>query len=923
MAGVPRCCDPMRMKRSRLSGVGREDPNRWLAVCSGLTQLGMSTFRRRVSRLRLLGMGLLLLGNLSNAWGQPILAEDFEDGVLDTRISVTAFNTFSAGIKDTPYLAGSKAFGFGLSGCSASCFSSHTTTVTVDLGAPTAMGSITFKYRELYSDWGSLLYVSIDGQVVGGAGPSTAPPGFDGPPTFNAFVPDPDVSSITILADRVGQVVTFHVTDITNTSEMYIDDLVVNPPSMTSGLVAHYPFSGDASDATGGGRDGLITGATLTTDRFGSTNSAYHFDGDGDFIGADADGLPSGERTAALWFRADSLATLPVMMGYGAGCDGSWFLGLNGANVPGFYAATHCAAYWVRFDCAPQTGVWTHFAAVADAGGSRLYLNGELVAQNPNPAPSIATAGAQFGIGVASSTSGTVPYTDGNIGYFAGDIDDVRIYDRALSAGELQTLAGGAAPITCAQPQCSQFPPAGPDTFQTDAVVTVQIPALNLTDVVALSGPTVISRGTPFDPGDGRREVPTEMVSLDLTGASPVLGALHVIESPTLASTGLVKSQSAGVDFPADSFFDVFFEIETTLPPPLNRLRNAAPLRMRQVIDCFPPLSAIYQPPPGGQRIPLLDGADQQVATLIHAQHEVLSPFCGNGLVDSFEECDDGNGIDCDGCDRNCTLTRCGNGVVCSPEQCDDGNTTALDGCSAVCQLEAICGNGALEPSEQCDDGNAYDGDCCSAFCQYEAAGSGCTPDATLCSTDRCDGAGTCAHIFEPNPSCLLPVESQRASLKVLKKTTPTPDQLQFKWRKGPIVAKAAFGAPDTSTSYELCVYDESAGVSSLALAARPQLGGTCDGKACWTEKPKGWRYKASIGAQPDGVTSVLLGQGLVAGEAKIQVKAKGDLVLPPLPLAKDPRVSAEVRTSTGQCFGARFTAATKNDGGQFKATSD
>lgn len=52
---------------------------------------------------------------------------------------------------------------------------------------------------------------------------------------------------------------------------------------LTTGLVAYLPFSGNASDVTGNGYDGTVSGATLTTDRLGNANSAYYFDG-GDYI---------------------------------------------------------------------------------------------------------------------------------------------------------------------------------------------------------------------------------------------------------------------------------------------------------------------------------------------------------------------------------------------------------------------------------------------------------------------------------------------------------------------------------------------------------------------------------------------------------------------------------------------------------------
>jgi cysteine-rich repeat protein len=61
---------------------------------------------------------------------------------------------------------------------------------------------------------------------------------------------------------------------------------------------------------------------------------------------------------------------------------------------------------------------------------------------------------------------------------------------------------------------------------------------------------------------------------------------------------------------------------------------------------------------------------------------------CGNHVLEPPELCDDGNLVDGDGCDSNCTPTGCGNGIVTAGEQCDDGNLVSGDCCSATCQLE-------------------------------------------------------------------------------------------------------------------------------------------------------------------------------------------------------------------------------------------
>jgi len=78
------------------------------------------------------------------------------------------------------------------------------------------------------------------------------------------------------------------------------------------------------------------------------------------------------------------------------------------------------------------------------------------------------------------------------------------------------------------------------------------------------------------------------------------------------------------------------------------------------------------------------------------------APCCGDGNVDSGEQCDDGNTVDGDGCSSTCQTEVpppppptcvCGNGVVDAGETCDDGNTVDGDGCSSTCQTEAPCPN--------------------------------------------------------------------------------------------------------------------------------------------------------------------------------------------------------------------------------------
>lgn len=99
--------------------------------------------------------------------------------------------------------------------------------------------------------------------------------------------------------------------------------------------------------------------------------------------------------------------------------------------------------------------------------------------------------------------------------------------------------------------------------------------------------------------------------------------------------------------------------------------------------------------------------------------------YCGDGIVQSEEECDDGNMINDDLCDNNCTVIvppKCGDGKIDPGEECDDGNTNDNDGCSNSCVIPSgpYCGDGVIHPGEECDDGNNINGDGCSTSCRIE-----------------------------------------------------------------------------------------------------------------------------------------------------------------------------------------------------------
>jgi hypothetical protein len=172
------------------------------------------------------------------------------------------------------------------------------------------------------------------------------------------------------------------------------------------------------------------------------------------------------------------------------------------------------------------------------------------------------------------------------------------------------------AVLLCSSRPAAAYPPAGTDEFDSAATITIDFGGgLVMTETV--TGPTTIERGEPFDPGDHRIRIETEIVSMDLRGHT-AFGPITVKESPTERSTGHVKQQTAWVDFPAESFFDVFVLMDT----PLGRLHNNDPIAMDAVIEAIPPFEAMYEPPIAIP-VDLFNEAGDKVGVITHAQHFV------------------------------------------------------------------------------------------------------------------------------------------------------------------------------------------------------------------------------------------------------------------------------------------------------------
>jgi len=134
-----------------------------------------------------------------------------------------------------------------------------------------------------------------------------------------------------------------------------------------------------------------------------------------------------------------------------------------------------------------------------------------------------------------------------------------------------------------------------------------------------------------------------------------------------------------------------------------------------------------------------------------------------------------------------------------------------------------------------CDDGLACTtGDVCTAGQCVGQAPAICD-DANPCTRDGCDDVAGCVNTPAPATTCLT---APRTRVQLDNRSGASKDRLKWKWDKGAAFAASDAGMPDTTTSYTLCIYDNTASVSSIATRLDVAPGPS------WTQKGSKWRYK-------------------------------------------------------------------------------
>jgi len=211
--------------------------------------------------------------------------------------------------------------------------------------------------------------------------------------------------------------------------------------SQTGDPVAYYPFSGNADDLSGFNNNGIINGADLTQNRFGNLNSAYYFNGTSDNIRVPvSSSLNFIEAiTVSFWMNPAELYTnresYPISHG---NWENRWKVSIIPDKRIRWTVKTTDGIKDLDSDIKASTNTWYHVIGLYDGNNFEIYINGALNA-HATFSGTILTTNIDLMIGQVLPNNSSVN--------FKGIIDNVRIYNYALSVEEIEALYGETSAI--------------------------------------------------------------------------------------------------------------------------------------------------------------------------------------------------------------------------------------------------------------------------------------------------------------------------------------------------------------------------------------------------------------------------------------------------------------------------------------------
>jgi hypothetical protein len=213
-------------------------------------------------------------------------------------------------------------------------------------------------------------------------------------------------------------------------------------PVSTEGLVAYYPFEGNARDASDNGNDATMHRIEWTVDRFGQKERAARFNGVDSVIVKASPRLSAdsfNEKTVCGWFRSDDSKQYAAML-FGIGAPGygkNFQVGVGSRSVTGLPVVWRVNGYGDDQDYRTAVpvdkffdGKWHHCAVTYCRGSTKVFFDGELLSETDQYA--YETDPTKIVIGAEITGAGW---------NFHGDLDDVAVFSRALGETEIKRLS--------------------------------------------------------------------------------------------------------------------------------------------------------------------------------------------------------------------------------------------------------------------------------------------------------------------------------------------------------------------------------------------------------------------------------------------------------------------------------------------------
>ena len=245
-----------------------------------------------------------------------------------------------------------------------------------------------------------------------------------------------------------------------------------------------------AADSSGNGKNGtLVNGPTWVG---GAIGNALNLDGSNDYVSMPT-GVVNGLNnfTIATWVNLDSVSNWARVFDFGAGTTVNMFLtprnSLTGVVRFAITTSGNGAEQPINGSAPLPTGAWTHVAVTRSGNTGTLYVNGAIVGSNNNMTLNPSSLG-----NTNQNWIGRSQYPDP---YLDGRVDDFRIYNRALSASEVNNLASPGQPT----PTSTNTPIATPTN--TPTATPTNTPTATPTNTPTAT-PTSPAAGDPIPQGN-------------------------------------------------------------------------------------------------------------------------------------------------------------------------------------------------------------------------------------------------------------------------------------------------------------------------------------------------------------------------------------------------------------------------------------